>query len=72
MFATVYPSLIFESKAGSSPSKSRLLYLPKNIRVEWMWLTLTNTLAYYDTDNITPVIFLYMALGHIPTGILQA
>ncbi len=34
-------------------SKGRILALPKNIRLDWKRLTVTNTLAYFDTESNT-------------------
>ncbi len=36
-------------------SPKGLKSLPANVRLEWMLLTATNTLAYYDTELITSV-----------------
>ena len=36
-------------------SNGRLLSLPANIKLEWKRLTVTNTLAYYDTELIMTV-----------------
>jgi hypothetical protein len=59
---SVCHSLIFPVKAGAYPSgppystlialpalhsKARLLRLPSSIRLGWMWLTVTNALAYF-------------------------
>ena len=79
MFGSVshfHPSLVFASKAGAyhsgAPNSTLLLKLAsslaRNIGLEWKWLTLTNTLAYYNTARITavksfivqaPVVFTY-------------
>ncbi len=56
-------SLVYASKAGayhSGAPNGTLLWklassLAWNIRLEWKWLTLTNTLAYYNTSRITAV-----------------
>jgi hypothetical protein len=37
------------SPLGKAPA------LSENIRLRWKWLTVTNNLAYYDTDLITTV-----------------
>jgi hypothetical protein len=66
VFASVshfHRSLVLESKAGAYHSGAlnstlflKLAYsLARNIRLEWKWLTLTNTLAYYNTARITAV-----------------
>jgi hypothetical protein len=34
-------------------SKGWLPALPANMRSAWKWLTMTNTLAYYDTESVT-------------------
>ncbi len=59
-------TLSFVAKARSLPLKRRgvkrskgLHYsrpaLPANIRLGWKWLTVTDTLAYYDTETITAI-----------------
>ncbi len=40
-------------------SPKGLKSLPANVRLEWMLLTVTNTLAYYDTELITLQITLH-------------
>ncbi len=66
MFATVrhfHPSLIFAGKTGAYqseapyaiPSICRLPAMTLNIRLGWKWLTVANTLAFYDTAIITSV-----------------
>ncbi len=52
------PSLIFQrwlEHLLGLVSIGRLLTLPGNIRLGWKWLTVTNTLAYFDTVSITAV-----------------
>ncbi len=52
MFVTI--SLIFSGKSRSLPDPlQKALALP--IRQGWKILTVTNPLAYYDTDGITTV-----------------
>ncbi len=48
------------SHLGKAPA------LSENIRLRWMWLTVTNTLAYCDTNLITAVNFLIV---HAPIEI---
>ncbi len=66
MFATAiyfHPSITFASKTGAYQrvalmglySNGRFLAFPANIRLEWKWMAVTNTLAYYDTATITAV-----------------
>jgi hypothetical protein len=66
VFANVshfHPSLVFTSKGGAyhsgAPNGTLLLKLAstlaRNIRLECKRLTLTNTLAYYNTARITAV-----------------
>ncbi len=57
------PSLVVDEPAWVEPimglhNKGHLLSLPINIRLGCKWITVTNTLAYYDTDLITAVKFL--------------
>jgi hypothetical protein len=50
------PSLMFVRRVGAYPGghlkeallKDRLLALPRNIRLGWKGLQLTNTLAFYE------------------------
>ncbi len=68
MFATVghfHPSLAFFVKAGAYQTRvkplkgphanGKLLGLTENIKLEWKWMAVANTLAYYDTATITAV-----------------
>ncbi len=57
-----HPILIF---AGKVPTirvefckvlhSGRLQVFPTNIRLDWKWVEVANTLAYYDTATITAV-----------------
>jgi hypothetical protein len=61
VFATtihIQPSLIIEGKAGAYQSGAPycwLLALSTNIRLVQKWLTVVNTLDYYDMATITEV-----------------
>jgi hypothetical protein len=50
-----WPSLIFSSKVGAKTLRVGVIALPENIRLEWQWLPLTNTLAYSSAVIITLV-----------------
>ncbi len=54
----LHSSLIFKGKAGAYQSGAPhvtpiYLALPANIRIGWKWMTVANTLAYYDTTKLT-------------------
>ncbi len=58
-------TLVFYLQARLEPTRmelltglqahSKLLALPKNIRLEWKWMKVANTLAYYDMAAIDAV-----------------
>ncbi len=73
MFATaihLHPSLIFAGKARAYYKNGVLwsaprLVLPTNVGLEWKWMDVSNTLAYYDTaSSIAIKSFIVQAPGN--------